>query len=111
MDAAKAFDKLWRHGLFFKLNDKISSYLWRILFKYDNESFIIVNVDNPESGTLKTTEGFKQGEILSPFLFNFFIDYLLLEVNSLGIGASIAGEETSILAYFEGHMNTLGDLS
>ena len=116
LDAAKAFDKLWRHGLFFKLKDKISSYLWRILFKYYNESFIIVNVDSLASGALKTTEGCKQGGILSPFLFNFFIDDLLLEVNSLGIGASIAGEETSILAYFDdilllasttGHMNTL----
>ena len=34
LDAEKAFDKLWRPGLFYKLRDKISIQEWYVLKKY-----------------------------------------------------------------------------
>ena len=116
LDAAKAFDKLWREGLFFKLIDQIEPSLWRILYKYYNDSFIIVCTDGKKSCKFRTTEGVKQGGILSPFLFNFFMDGLLTDVLSLNVGAKLNDINTSILAYCddilllsmsEAHMNRL----
>ena len=98
LDAAKAFDKLWRDGLFLKLIDKMESSIWRILYKYYTNSHIIVSVDGLRSNSFATMEGCKQGGILSPFLFNFFIDDLLEGINALNIGALIGDLNTSIIA-------------
>ena len=99
LDAAKAFDKLWRAGLFYKLMNKMEPVFWRILYRYYLESFIIICVDEIKSLPVLTTEGIKQGGILSPFLFNFFIDDLLSGCRSLDIGALVGVTNTSILAY------------
>ena len=45
LDAAKAFDKLWRIGLFYKLIDYVDPIIWRILFNYYSDSFIIVCIN------------------------------------------------------------------
>jgi hypothetical protein len=99
LDAAKAFDKLWRDGLFYKLIGKVDDLIWRSLYQYYLSSFIIVCVDNRRSGRLATSEGCKQGGILSPFLFNFYVDDLLSEINDLNIGALVGNFNTFILAY------------
>ena len=38
LDAEKAFDKLWRAGLFFKLIDRIDPSLWHLLKIYYDKS-------------------------------------------------------------------------
>jgi hypothetical protein len=68
LDASKAFDKLWRAGLFFKMIGKLDPPLWRILYNYYSISKIIVRFNNEKSGVIKISEGVKQGGILSPFL-------------------------------------------
>ena len=116
LNAAKAFDKLWRNGLFFKLIDHINPIIWRILYCYYKYSYIIVSVEGFVTTPFLTSEGVKQGGILSPFLFNFFIDDLLIRCKNLGIGATIGNYNTCILAYCddlliqasnETHMNRL----
>jgi hypothetical protein len=99
LDAAKAFDKLWRTGLFFKLIGEIDPFLWRILYEYYKESYILVLIDGTRSEMFRTTEGVKQGGILSPFLFNFFLNELLEQNEALGIGAQLGSYNTSTLAY------------
>lgn len=34
LDMTKAFDRTWRHGLFYKLSGKIDDVYWRALFNY-----------------------------------------------------------------------------
>ena len=77
LDASKAFDKLWRNGLFFKLMNHKDPLIWRILYKYYKFSYIIVKVEGFITEPFLTSKGVKQGGILSPFLFNFFLDELL----------------------------------
>ena len=116
LDASKAFDKLWRDGLFFKLKDSCSPMIWRILYCYYKNSKIIVSMDNQRGQVICTTEGVKQGGVLSPFLFNFFMNDLLNSCTNLKIGAFIGKNNVSILAYCDdilllspsaGHMEIL----
>ncbi len=80
LDATKAFDKLWRAGLFKKLYGKIDFHIWRAFVSYYEQSKIVVKMNNKTSEMYKTTEGVKQGGILSPYLFNYFINDLIEDV-------------------------------
>jgi hypothetical protein len=99
LDASKAFDKLWRAGLFYKLMNVLDPPLWRILFNYYDRSKIVVKFNRERSETIRITEGVKQGGILSPFLFNYYIDDLLRECLSKNIGALVGDENLSIIGY------------
>ena len=99
LDATKAFDKMWRVGLFFKLIGKVSRPIWRILYNYYNVSKIVVKYDGQLSDVLQCTEGVKQGGVLSPYLFNFFINELIENCTNFNIGASLNGLNLSIIAY------------
>ena len=99
LDATKAFDKMWRAGLFYKLIDKCPAHVWRALVNYYKKSSIKVKVDNKMSDEYVTREGCKQGGVLSPFLFNFFIDDLLRELEASDLGASINGQYLGVVAY------------
>jgi hypothetical protein len=99
LDAQKAFDKLWRIGLFHKLNGKIPDILWRIIFDYYSKSSIMVRLNNIKSDLFQTTGGVKQGGILSPYLFNFFINELIEDCLKSNIGCRLGGINVSIVAY------------
>jgi hypothetical protein len=118
LDATKAFDKLWRAGLFYKLYNKIDLWIWRSLVSYYEKSGIIVKIGKEKSKVVKTTQGVKQGGVLSAYLFNFFINELIEECLKLGIGAKIGNHNVSIVAYCDDillisptvcHMNRLVD--
>jgi hypothetical protein len=99
LDAAKAFDKLWRAGLFHKLIGKISEASWRAIYAYYQRSQIVVSHNGERGPLTKTEEGVKQGGILSPHLFNFYINQLLLACTDLDIGAKVGGMNVSVVAY------------
>jgi hypothetical protein len=99
LDASKAFDKLWRAGLFHKIKPFMDPGLWRLLYNYYSKSSIIVKFNNEKSEIIKTSEGVKQGGILSPFLFNFFIDDLLRVCLGKELGAKVGGSNLSIIGY------------
>ena len=78
----------------------------------------MVSIDGSYSEAFQTTEGVKQGAVLSPFLFNFFMDDLLNGVVDLKLGAALGPFNSSILAYcddlllissVESHMNSMLD--
>ena len=69
------------------------------MVNYYNKSSVIVNVDGKCSSCFKTTQGVKQGGILSPFLFNFFMNDLITSCLDLNVGALIGKSNVSCLAY------------
>lgn len=85
LDAQKAFDKLWRAGLFKKLKNSIPEIFWRTLYNYYEASKIVVKFDGKKSNPIKITDGVKQGGILSSYLFNFYINDLLKSCTDLNI--------------------------
>jgi hypothetical protein len=118
LDAAKAFDKLWRDGLFFKLIPWTEAVVWRLLYHYYAMSYVAVDVDGCRSDVFKISEGVKQGGVLSSALFNFFMDALLEKLLNLNVGAIIGDVNTSAIAYcddfslmspVEGHIQLLLD--
>ncbi len=120
LDAEKAFDKVWRDGLFFKLLGKLELTHWVILKKYyDLSKGAITLNDFSLSELIIINCGVKQGGILSPFLFNVYINDLIAECIDARVGALIANLNVSIIVYaddillispIDSHMRILLDI-
>jgi hypothetical protein len=96
LDAKKAYDKEWRDGMFYKLIDKTSETVWRALYRYYEDTNKINNVKSDE---FDIEQGVKQGGVLSPDLFNFYINDLIEECLQQNIGAKIGQLNVSVIAY------------
>jgi len=87
-------------GLFYKLKDKMDENLWLILMSYYEKSDGIIKSNNlMVEGIINTNSGVKQGGVLSPFLFNYFINDLIEKVINEEGGCKIGDTKASILAY------------
>ena len=102
---------LWRVGLFYKFINRVDPVIWRLLYRFYQNSNIIVRSDGMISQSFRTTE-----RLEFPFLFNIFIDDLISENVSMNIATKLNDINTSILAYCddilllssnEVHMNSL----
>ena len=91
LDASKAFDRVNHFKLFQKLlNRGVPGYLVRILaFWYSNQTMCIRWGSEISSG-FKVSNGVRQGGILSPYLFNFYMDDLSLTLKKKYAGCKIA---------------------
>ena len=74
IDFRQAYDRINRIALFRKLLIyKIPTRIVRIIInQYDNMEYVVVT-DDGKSCAFKTTQGLKQGDNMSPKLFNLFI--------------------------------------
>ena len=100
LDAEKAYDSLWRIGLFHKLKDKMDENLWLILISYYEKSDGILKINNKMvNRIININSGVKQGGVLSPLLFNYFINELIEQIISEEGGSCLGNVKTSILAY------------
>ena len=101
LDAEKAFDKVWRDGLFFKLIDKMESPIWNLLKKYYDSSrgVILDEITNTFSDPFDIETGVKQGGHLSSYEYNVLVDNLIQIVTNMNIGAHIGVTNVSIIVY------------
>jgi hypothetical protein len=99
LDAEKAFDRVWWDGLFYKLKPLIPHKIWLLLYKYYGASTFQVTYEGKLGGIESMSCGVKQGGILSPFLFTFFINDLLMQLEASELGTRVDCIFTGAVAY------------
>ena len=100
LDASKAFDKVNHSKLFTKLIDRgCPSFIVRILYYWYRTQKFTVRWCCSFSEFFTVSNGVKQGGILSPHLFNVYMDDLSVNLNKLQIGCLYAGTIMNHMMY------------
>lgn len=75
VDLRKAFDTVWRGGLFHKmLNYGIGGKLYNVISDMYSKSSACIKLTNGNTSYFETDIGVKQGCVISPTLFNIFLN-------------------------------------
>ena len=90
LDASKAFDRVNQQLLFEKQEHRgVPGYILRIIvFWYENQTMRVL-WGNLLSNSFQVSNGVRQGGILSPYLFNVYMDDLSNRLNKLKIRCSL----------------------
>ena len=92
LDASKAVDKISHWTLLKKMIDRdVPIYLVKTLCYWYQHQEMIVQWGSCLSNAFLVTIGVRQGRILSPILFNIYVDGLNDILNKSTIGGSIGG--------------------
>ena len=90
LDIQKAYDSVWRNGLWLKLwNMGVKGKMWRVIKTMYNSSRSAVLLEGEKSSTFSVEQGVAQGCSLSPILFSVFISDLLEEIDRAQIGIQL----------------------
>ena len=100
LDCSKAFDKIQYDTLFNKLLSRgISPVIVRILFHVYQNSSSQVKWNNGVSNVFNVSNGVRQGAILSPILFNIYMDELIEKLCEEGNGCWVGSQFYGVLVY------------
>lgn len=89
LDLRKAFDTVWHDGLVHKLiKYKYPNYLVKLIYSYLRNRSAFVTLHSASSSSFEVLSGVPQGSLLSPHLFNLFLnDIPLLSKGQLSLFA------------------------
>jgi exonuclease III len=100
IDVKKAFDMVWRNGLWFQLQQYgIDAKLWQMLRVMYRKVESCVVIDGEDSLYFVLEKGVRQGCTASPPLFIIFFNELCKELNASGLGIGIVGAVISALLF------------
>ena len=100
IDVSKAFDKINYNILLHKLrNTNLPRSIVNILDYMFNNTFVNLRCNNLVTEHWKVSNGARQGGCLSPLLFSFYINDMILEISGMNTGCSLAGIRTNIICF------------
>ena len=100
LDFSKAFDKVNRTKLLYKLMHYLEPEIWLLIKNYYENSLLYVQDSKGQiSGPFTSTVGVKQGGPASPDLFNDYINKLIILLNESGRLYSLGGIPKGIMVY------------
>ena len=100
VDLTKAFDRIQHDMLFEALIDRnVPAVIIRIIFDMYNRQQMRTVWKNCHSRTFKTTNGVRQGGIMSPILFCIYMDILLKQLEDAGVGCWLGDQYFGSIGY------------
>ena len=91
LDVQKAYDSVWRDGLWSKLWDMgVKGRMWRVVKNMYEASRSAVLLEGEKSEIFNVEQGVAQGCSLSPILFSVFINDLLTDVEQAELGVELS---------------------
>jgi hypothetical protein len=100
IDLRKAYDRVMRSGLWLKLwSYGIRGRMFRVLHGMYQNVWSAVLVDGGLSQWFSLNIGLRQGCVLSPLLFDLFINGVAEELKQQGLGVSVMDSKLSILMF------------
>jgi len=100
LDASKAFDRVNHVKLFNKEIDRgLRGNIVKILIDWYGKVYYTVKWNECFSRCVIVKSGIRLGGILSPLLFNIYIDSLILGLKSSGLGCHMRGLYLGCIAY------------
>jgi len=100
IDVKKAYDTVWRNGLWKRLWDEgVRGKMWRAIKGMYSvvQSSVLVGEEKTEMFDLHT--GVRQGCVMSPVLFSFFINGLAREIKERTRGVRVGNTQVRLLLY------------
>jgi len=100
LDATKAFDKISHHGLFYKMLCKgVPVIFVKLLIYWYTHLLSAVRWNNALGECFKVLCGVRQGGVLSPYLFAFYINDIIEDVRNSGFGIYIGSVFLGCILY------------
>ena len=100
LDASKAFDRLKHSTLFRKLIDRrVPNYIVRIMMYWYANQTTCVRWSGIVSQGFHVTNSVRQGGILSPYLFNVYLDDLSIALSACRTGCCVGNSLINHLMY------------
>ena len=90
LDASKAFDKVDHKKLFSLLiAKKVPMCFVNTMIDWYSKLYTVVRWNDAESAVFHVKSGVRQGGVLSPILFNFYIDDLIFSLKTSDLGCHV----------------------
>ena len=99
LDAENCFDSICHVSLFLKLIHVLPVHERLLLYNWYNKLNAVVKWNGSYSKSFCVTRDTRQGSVLSPCLFNLFINQLLLDLNNCDAGVRIGDTLYNSMAY------------
>ena len=100
VDVSKAFDKINHSILIDKLHKSgLPKHIIGIIAYMMNNSYANIFVNNIATDLWKIGNGTRQGGLISPLIFSYYINGIIDDVSQMASGCELGGIKTNIICY------------